>query len=77
MSTMKADIEIGQRAFAELMRIFKTPKKAIMRTGISKSTLYKWKEGYTPNGLGLLRMHYAGADVIYILTGKRSKTEVQ
>ena len=42
MSTMKADIEIGQRAFAELMRIFKTPKKAIMRTGISKSTLYKW-----------------------------------
>lgn len=76
MSTIKADIEIGRRAFAELMRIFKTPKKAIERTGISKSTMYKWSEGSTPNGLGLLRLHYAGADVLYILTGKKTKVEV-
>ena len=68
----KGDIEIGYRAYEEAIRIFGAPYKAYQTKAFSKNTLYAWRDGITPGGLQLAKLHYAGADVIYILTGKRS-----
>jgi hypothetical protein len=73
MAGKKGDLEIGRRAFQEAMRLFQTPKKARERIGVRKSTLFAWGEGVIPGGLYLAKLHYAGADVLYILTGKKSK----
>lgn len=72
MSKEKGDIQIGQRAFEELLRLFPSIGTAVTRSGCSKNAIYTWKAGSTPDGLNLARLHYAGADVIYILTGKRT-----
>ena len=65
-------IEIGQRAFEEILRIFPTIKSARIGLGIkSKQLLYDWESGVAPSAKYLQRMHYCGADVIYILTGVR------
>lgn len=72
---IKGDIEIGYRAFEETMRVFCSPKNAMMALSCSKNMLYGWKEGSTPNSFILARLHYAGADVIYILTGKQKGAE--
>ena len=73
MAQKKGDIEIGKRMVEELNRLFDTPKQAYTRMGCCKSVLYDWeKEGKTPGGLHLARLHYCGGDVIYVLTGKRS-----
>jgi hypothetical protein len=32
-----------------------------------------WKEGGCPGAFYLAKLHYAGADVLYILTGNKSK----
>lgn len=66
------DIEIGQRAAAEALRLYKMPAEAARRLRIGKTTFYSWKDGTAPGALHLAKLHYAGADVIYILTGKRS-----
>lgn len=65
-------IEIGQRAAAEALRIYKSPADVSSRLHIGRTTLYDWKRGKAPGALHLEKLHYAGADVIYILTGKRS-----
>lgn len=72
MSKEKGDIKIGQRAFEEIQRLFPTVIIASSRSGCSKQAIYAWRDGNTPDGLNLARLHYAGADVIYILTGKRT-----
>lgn len=71
LSRIKGDVEFGYRAFEEAMRVFQSPKNAMMGLLCSKHMLYGWKEGTTPGALALARLHYAGADVMYILTGKR------
>lgn len=73
MAQKQADIEIGHRAYEEAIRLFNTPGTVNRRIGIGKSTVHEWKEGQAPGGLALARLHYAGADVLYILTGKKSK----
>lgn len=66
----KPQIEIGKRAFEEVMRIFDTLESAKRSLGIkSRQLLYDWMEGVAPSAKYLQRMHYCGADVIYILTG--------
>lgn len=77
MSKRKADIEVGRRAFEELDRIFNLSKyggiiKAIKSIGCSKNTIYEWKSGVTPETIYLIRLHYMGADVIYIMTGVKN-----
>ena len=68
----KGDIEIGSRAYEEAMRLFDSPRELEARIGISKSTVYNWQDGVSPGGLALARLHYSGADVLYILTGRRT-----
>ena len=66
-------IEIGQRAFEEIFRMFETLEEAKNMLGISsKQLVYDWMNGAAPSAKYLQRLHYVGADVIYILTGKRS-----
>jgi hypothetical protein len=72
----KAQIEIGQRAFSEVQRIFDTMADARIALGMkSRQLLYDWMEGVAPGAKYLQRLHYLGADVIYILTGMRAKNE--
>lgn len=68
----KAQIEIGKRAFCEVQRIFGTNVDARRVLGMkSRQLLYDWMEGVAPSAKYLQRLHYCGADVIYILTGVR------
>ena len=65
-------IEIGKRAFEEVNRLFNNQKKAKVMLGISsRQLLYDWMEGVAPSAKYLQRLHYLGADVIYILTGDK------
>ena len=72
----KAQIEIGRRAFEEVLRIIPKQKDAKTLLGMnSNQLLYDWMEGCAPSAKYLQRLHYLGADVIYILTGMRQKSE--
>lgn len=74
MPQTKAQVEIGYRAFEEVLRVFKRKKDATNMLGIkSHQLIYDWMEGVAPSAKYLQRLHYCGADVIYILTGVRSK----
>lgn len=68
----RAQIEIGQRAFEEVLRIFEKLDDAKFFLGMtSNQLLYDWMSGSSPSARYLQRLHYCGADVIYILTGVR------
>ena len=68
----RAQIEIGKRAFEEVTRIIPKLKDAKKMLGIScDQLLYDCLNGCAPSAKYLQRLHYLGADVIYILTGKR------
>ena len=68
----RAQVEIGQRAFEEVLRIFEKMPVARAALGTSnKNHLYEWMNGVAPSAKYLQRLHYLGADVIYILTGVR------
>lgn len=68
----KADIEIGRRAVEECYRLFpgRSDSWISRRIGSNRKTLWGWRDGGAPNPLYLQRLHYLGADVIYILTGE-------
>lgn len=69
-------IEIGKRAFEEVSRLFDSQKVAKEMLGISsKQLLYDWMNGVAPSAKYLQRLHYLGADVIYILTGDKNEQE--
>lgn len=73
----KAQVEIGQRAYEEVLRIFEKMQDARAALGTSnKNHLYEWMNGVAPSAKYLQRLHYLGADVIYILTGVRRKNEL-
>ena len=68
----RAQIEIGQRAFEEVKRLFKKDVDAKNALGITGNQhLYEWMNGVAPSTKYLKRLHYCGADIIYILTGVR------
>lgn len=70
----RAQIEIGKRAFEEVDRIFPTLMVAKNMLGMkSRQLLYDWMYGCAPSAKYLQRLHYCGADVVYILTGMRSE----
>ena len=78
MPKRKADIEVGKRAFEELDRIFSLNKcggiiKVAKSIGCDKKTIHGWENGVTPETIYLIRLHYLGADVIYIMTGVRNR----
>lgn len=72
MPKSRPQIEIGKRAFEEVNRLFNNQKKAKVMLGISsQQLLYDWMDGVAPSAKYLQRLHYLGADVIYILTGDK------
>lgn len=78
MPRRKARIEIGERAFEEVDKIFNTSKygrmiMAAKTIGCGKKAIYEWKNGKAPDAIHLQRLHELGADVIYILIGRRSE----
>lgn len=74
MAKRKSNIEIGQRALYEALRIWNNAEKAKREIGTkSNRLLYDWSQGVAPSAMYLQRLHYCGADVIYILTGVRTK----
>lgn len=72
-----ADREIGKRAVEELYRLFPTLSEATIskRLGLDRKSFWKWKCGTTPGGYALAVLCYAGCDIKYILTGRRTKYE--
>ena len=74
MPQAKAQIEIGYRTFEEVLRVFGKIKDAELLLGTkSHGLVYEWMNGVAPSAKYLQRLHYCGADVIYILTGVRNR----
>ena len=74
MAAHKPDIGVGIRAAEELHRIFPnlTEKRIVQILGLERKSFWAWRNGIAPSGFALQRMCFAGCDVIYILTGRRS-----
>ncbi len=73
MKRWKGDIEIGYRAHSEVLRLFPKMVDAERKIGMRGDNLNSWAKGVCPSAKYLARLHKAGADVIYILVGTRSK----
>ena len=74
MPKSRPQIEIGKRAFEEVSRLFDSQKLAKEMLGMSSNQLlYDWMVCVAPSAKYLQRLHYLGADVIYILTGKKEE----
>ena len=78
MPRRKARLEIGHRAFEELERLYDVKKYGnkllVSKTiGCDKKAIGGWENGVAPDAIHLQRLHEIGADVIYILTGRRSE----
>ena len=72
MPRTKDQVKIGYRTFEEVLRVFEKIKDAELLLGIkSHGLVYDWMNGVAPSAKYLQRLHYCGADVIYILTGVR------
>jgi hypothetical protein len=71
MAKHKGDITIGHRMVEEVYRVFDSHSDAIKRLCCGKNAISHWKDGGTPGGFVLARLHHFGGDVIYVLTGKR------
>lgn len=71
----KADVSIGYRAAEEVNRLveekYGTHRKLFNRMNLMRGSYYDWECGGTPDGRSLAKLLAAGADVIYILSGKR------
>ena len=73
MSRKKQPMEIGKRAFSEVLRLFPKMKDAAIAIGCNTKAIYSWSYGFAPSSMYLARLHDLGADVVWILTGRRSK----
>lgn len=74
----KAPIEIGKRTYEEFYRIFEPDKhgnmkRAVRVIGCNRKTPYEWRDGSAPDAIYLSRLCELGADVLYILTGRKEK----
>lgn len=66
--------EIGNRAYEEAIRVFGKAYRAYTALAIGEAVLRNYKEGGSPNSVTLKKMHDAGMDIMYILTGERRET---
>ena len=61
---------IGQRAHAEIERVFGNPKRASGVIYVAAQSMYPWKNGTSaPRADTLALMHQAGCNVMWILIG--------
>lgn len=66
-----ADISIGKRAYQEVLRLFPKMKDAESIIGCKNYTIYEWNKGVSPSAIYLARLLELGADIQWILTGRR------
>lgn len=71
----KEKIDIGRRAFEFINAQPEGVTAYCKRVGIPCDTAYGWTYGKTPSAYYLQKLHFLGADVIYILTGEGSNDE--
>jgi transcriptional regulator with XRE-family HTH domain len=69
-------LEIGKRAYAAVHQLFpdKTCQQIAELIGCRKQAIYWWSQGETPSGIYLQRICELGADIDWILTGRRKDT---
>jgi len=67
----KGDVEIGYRAYSEVLRLFPRLTDALNALGIRHENLYAWGRGGCPSAKYLARLLKAGADIEYILIGRK------
>lgn len=67
-----ADISIGQRAYEEVLRLFPKIKDAERIIGCEHYTIYKWNQGVSPSAIYLAKLLELGADIRWILTGRKA-----
>lgn len=67
----KGDVEIGYRAYDEVLRLFPRAKDALVALGTNGDNIYSWKNGVCPSAKYLARLLKAGADIEYILIGRK------
>lgn len=76
MSKRKTPPEIGYRASEEFIRYVKenglTFEQASQNTGIDRKASSLWWNGHSPSVASLIGLAAIGADVGYIITGKRT-----
>lgn len=72
MAKRKAEIGIGQRMYEECLRLFPSNTKAAISLGCDRVSLKVWRNGGAPSAIFLSRLHFAGGDVLYVLTGRRN-----
>lgn len=77
MPKRKGELGIGIRAVEELHRVFPNLTEAciVQNLGFERKSFWIWKNGCTPSRFALQRMCFAGCDVNYILTGRRSSAD--
>lgn len=68
----RTDIRIGQRAAQEAIRICGDFARAGKMIGSERKTVYHWEQGVAPSAIYLARLHELGADVTWILTGRKT-----
>lgn len=75
MKQWKGDITIGHRAYSEVLRLFPGMKEAKIALSCREANIYAWSNGVCPSAKYLARLYESGADVIWILTGRRRRDE--
>ena len=68
----KPDVKIGRRAFEFFNMQPEGANKACLKFNIPHETVYEWANGICPSAYYLQKLCLLGADITYILTGKRS-----
>ena len=71
MAKKTCDIEIGKRMYQECLRIFPSIADVVKYFSCGGYTPYKWGQGVSPSANNLARLHYAGGDVMFVLTGRK------
>lgn len=73
---LKGDVRIGERTYEEITRLFpgKKPTAIARVIGCERRSIHAWRGGETPSGIYLQRLCYLGADIDWILTGRRKDT---
>lgn len=65
------DIAVGRRAAQEVDRLFPGKKQALLALGCGKHTVNEWRNGIAPSAYYLIRLAELGADVMWILRGRK------
>jgi hypothetical protein len=67
------DTQIGYRAYIAMLQLFPddSVRSITKKLGCSTGLFYEWRRGKVPSGMFLARMLELGADIEWILTGRR------